>query len=151
MNDNKGAVLKMSKRLIPYITMDGNAKEAIEFYEKALDAQQLFVQTFGEMPENPDFPIPAEIKGRIGHATLKVGETELMFSDTFPGSPFSSGNQVSICITTDSVEQAQKMFDALQQGGQVGMPLQETHFSPAYGNVTDKFGITFQIFTEARP
>ncbi|MBY0021638.1 PhnB protein [Paenibacillus jamilae] len=140
----------MSKRLIPYITMDGDAKEAIEFYEKALDAQLLFIQTFGEMPENPDFPIPAEVKERVGHATLKVGETELMFSDTFPGSPFSSGNQVSICITTDSVEQAQKMFDALQQGGQVGMPLQETHFSPAYGNVTDKFGVTFQMFTEAR-
>ncbi|ALA41717.1 MULTISPECIES: VOC family protein [Paenibacillus] len=140
----------MSKRLIPYITMDGNAKEAIEFYEEALDAQLLFIQTFGEMPENPDFPIPAEVKERVGHATLKVGETELMFSDTFPGSPFSSGNQVSICITTDSVEQAQKMFDALQQGGQVGMPLQETHFSPAYGNVTDKFGVTFQMFTEAR-
>ncbi|AHM65496.1 MULTISPECIES: VOC family protein [Paenibacillus] len=140
----------MSKRLIPYIMMDGNAKEAIEFYEKALDAQLLFIQTFGEMPENPDFPIPAEVKERVGHATLKVGETELMFSDTFPGSPFSSGNQVSICITTDSVEQAQKMFDALQQGGQVGMPLQATHFSPAYGNVTDKFGVTFQMFTEAR-
>ncbi|APB76576.1 VOC family protein [Paenibacillus polymyxa] len=140
----------MSKRLIPYITMDGNAKEAIEFYEEALNAQLLFIQTFGEMPENPDFPIPAEVKERVGHATLKVGETELMFSDTFPGSPFSSGNQVSICITTDSVEQAQKMFDALQQGGQVGMPLQETHFSPAYGNVTDKFGVTFQMFTEAR-
>ncbi|MBU9708314.1 VOC family protein [Paenibacillus sp. AK121] len=140
----------MSKRLIPYITLDGNAKEAIEFYEEALDAQLLFIQTFGEMPENPDFPIPAEVKERVGHATLKVGETELMFSDTFPGSPFSSGNQVSICITTDSVEQAKKMFDALQQGGQVGMPLQETHFSPAYGNVTDKFGVTFQIFTEAR-
>ncbi|KAF6637481.1 VOC family protein [Paenibacillus sp. EKM208P] len=140
----------MSKRLIPYITMDGNAKEAIEFYKEALDAQLLFIQTFGEMPENPDFPIPAEVKERVGHATLKVGETELMFSDTFPGSPFSSGNQVSICITTDSVEQAQKMFDALQQGGQVEMPLQETHFSPAYGNVTDKFGVTFQMFTEAR-
>ncbi len=142
--------MKVSKRLIPYITMDGNAKEAIEFYEEALDAQLLFIQTFGEMPENPDFPIPAEVKERVGHATLKVGETELMFSDTFPGSPFNSGNQVSICITTDSVEQAQKMFDALQQGGRVGMPLQETHFSPAYGNVTDKFGVTFQMFTEAR-
>ncbi|WP_348622096.1 VOC family protein [Paenibacillus polymyxa] len=140
----------MSKRLIPYITMDGNAKEAIEFYKEALDAQLLFIQTFGEMPENPDFPIPAEVKERVGHATLKAGETEFMFSDTFPGSPFSSGNQVSICITTDSVEQAQKMFDALQQGGQVGMPLQETHFSPAYGSVTDKFGVTFQMFTEAR-
>lgn len=141
----------MSKRLIPYITLDGNAKDAIQFYEKALDAQLLFIQTFGEMPENPEFPIPAEFKARVGHATLKVGETELMFSDTFPGSPFSSGNQVSICITTDSVEQSRKMFDALQQGGQVGMALQETHFSPAYGNVTDKFGVTFQIFTEARP
>ncbi|MCV9950686.1 VOC family protein [Paenibacillus sp. BT-177] len=140
----------MSKRLIPYITLDGNAREAIEFYEEVLDAQLLFIQTFGEMPENPDLPIPAEVKERVGHATLKVGETELMFSDTFPGSPFSSGNQVSICITTDSVEQAKKMFDALQQGGQVGMPLQETHFSPAYGNVTDKFGVTFQMFTEAR-
>ncbi|MGG1617017.1 VOC family protein [Paenibacillus sp. NRS-1781] len=140
----------MSKRLIPYITMNGNAKDAIQFYEKVLDAQLLFIQTFGEMPENPEFPIPAEIKERVGHATLKVGETELMFSDTFPGSPFSSGNQVSICITTDSVEQSRRMFDALQQGGQVGMALQETHFSPAYGNVTDKFGITFQIFTEAR-
>ncbi|TKH43005.1 hypothetical protein C1I60_15860 [Paenibacillus terrae] len=141
----------MSKRLIPYITMDGNAKDAIQFYEKALDAQLLFIQTFGEMPENPEFPIPAEVKERVGHATLKVGETELMFSDTFPGSPFNSGNQVSICITTDSVEQSRKMFDALQQGGQVGMALQETHFSPAYGNVTDKFGVTFQIFTEGRP
>ncbi|MGG1642599.1 VOC family protein [Paenibacillus sp. NRS-1782] len=140
----------MSKRLIPYITMNGNVKDAIQFYEKVLDAQLLFIQTFGEMPENPEFPIPAEIKERVGHATLKVGETELMFSDTFPGSPFSSGNQVSICITTDSVEQSRRMFDALQQGGQVGMALQETHFSPAYGNVTDKFGITFQIFTEAR-
>ncbi|MFJ8248043.1 VOC family protein [Peribacillus asahii] len=140
----------MTLRLIPYLVMNGNAKEAIEFYEKALDAQVLFIQSFGEMPENPEYPLPAEAKDRISHATLKVGETELMFSDTFPGQPHQSGSQVTICISTNDAEKSTKMYEALQQGGQVIMPLQETFFSPAYGNVTDKFGINFQIFTEGQ-
>ncbi|WHY78524.1 VOC family protein [Neobacillus sp. WH10] len=140
----------MTVRLIPYLVMDGNAKEAIQFYEKALNAQVLFSQSFGEMPENPDFPLPAEAKDRVSHATIKVGESELMFSDTFPGQPHQSGNQVTICITTDDAEKAKQMFEALTDGGQVTMPLQETFFSPAYGTVTDKFGVNFQVFTEGR-
>lgn len=140
----------MTLRLIPYLVMNGNAKEAIAFYQRALDAQVLFSQSFGEMPENPEFPLPAEAKDRISHATIKVGETDLMFSDTFPGQPHQSGNQVTICITTDDAEQARAFFEALSDGGQVGMPLQETFFSPAYGSVTDKFGVNFQIFTEGR-
>jgi PhnB protein len=140
----------MTVRLIPYLVMDGNAKEAIKFYETALDAQVLFSQSFGEMPENPEFPLPAEAKDRVGHATIKVGETELMFSDTFPGQPHQIGNQVTICLTTDNPDQAHKFFEALQQGGKVEMPLQETFFSPAYGSLTDKFGVTFQIFTEGK-
>jgi len=140
----------MTVRLIPYLVMDGNAKEAIEFYEKALNAQILFSQSFGEMPENPEFPLPEEAKNRISHATIKVGETELMLSDTFPGQPHQSGNQVTICITTNDADNAKQMFDALKQEGQVGMPLQETFFSPAYGSVTDKFGVNFQIFTEGK-
>ena len=63
--------------------MNGNAKEAIQFYENALDAKVLFNQTFGEMPENPEFPLPEEAKELVSHAMLKVGETELMFSDIF--------------------------------------------------------------------
>jgi PhnB protein len=140
----------MTLRLIPYFVMNGNAKEAIQFYEKALDAQVLFSQTFGEMPENPDFPLPADAKDRVSHATIKVGETEVMFSDTFPGQPHQSGDQVTICISTNDADQAHKFFEALQEGGQVTMPLQETFFSPAYGSVIDKFGVTFQIFTEGR-
>lgn len=140
----------MSLRLIPYLVMDGNAKEAIQFYQKALDAQVLFSQSFGEMPENPEFPLPAEAKDLVSHATIKVGETEVMFSDNFPGTPHQSGNQVTLCLSTNDAEQARKFFDALQDGGQVGMPLQETFFSPAYGIVTDKFGVNFQIFTEGR-
>lgn len=140
----------MTLRLIPYLVMDGNAKEAILFYQKALDAQVQFTQSFGEMPENPEFPIPADAKDRISHASVKVGETELMFSDTFPGQPHQIGNQVTICISTNDAEKARQMYDAIKQDGQVTMPLQETFFSPAYGSVTDKFGVNFQIFTEGQ-
>jgi PhnB protein len=140
----------MTLKLIPYLVMNGNAKEAIQFYEKALDAQLLFLQTFGEMPENPDFPLPESAKGFVGHAMLKVGETDLMLSDTFPGQPHQSGDQVTICISTKDVEKSTKIYESLQQGGRVNMPLQETHFSPAYGSLTDKFGVVFQIFTEGQ-
>ncbi|GGE08803.1 VOC family protein [Marinithermofilum abyssi] len=140
----------MTLRLTPYLVMDGNAKEAIQFYEKALDAKVLYIQTFGEMPENPEFPIPADAKKRVAHAMLKVGETDLMFSDTFPGQPHQSGNQVTICISTNDMERSKQIYESLQQDGQVNMPLQETFFSPAYGIVTDKFGVTFQIYTEGQ-
>lgn len=136
--------------LAPYLMMNGNAKEAIKFYEHALEAKLLFLQTFKEMPENPEFPLPEEAKDLVSHAMLKVGESDLMFSDNFPGQPHSVGNQVTICISTNDKEKSKQIFEALQQGGQVVMPLQETFFSPAYGIVTDKFGVTFQIFTEGK-
>lgn len=140
----------MTTRLVPYLVLNGNTKEAIQFYEQALDAKLLFMQSFGEMPENPEFPIPAELKDRVGHAMLKVGETELMLSDTFPGQPHHQGNQVTICIVNKDKNASSKIYEAIKQDGQVIMELQETHFSPAYGSVVDKFGITFQIFTEGQ-
>ncbi|CAM3659669.1 VOC family protein [Aeromicrobium ponti] len=138
----------MTVRLIPYLVMNGNASEAIQFYREALEAEVLYSQTFGEGPEDPQYPVPEEAKNRIMHATVKVGETELMFSDTFPGQPHQIGNQVTICISTNDPEKSQKFFNALQQDGQVTMPLQETFFSPAYGSIIDKFGVNFQIYTE---
>ncbi len=138
----------MAVKLTPCLVMNGNANEAIQFYEKALDAKVVFKQTFGEMPENLEFPLPADAKGRISHATIQLGEDYIMFSDTFPGQPHQSGNQVTICISTNDKEQTKQFFQALQQDGQVSMPLQETFFSPAYAVVTDKFGVTWQIYTE---
>ncbi|MFF2289465.1 VOC family protein [Peribacillus butanolivorans] len=140
----------MTMRLSPYLMMNGNAKEAIQFYEKALGAKVLFNQTFGEMPENPDFPIPEEAKELVSHAMLKVGETELMFSDVFPGQTSQTGDQVTICISTNDIEKSKQIFEYLSQDGQVKMPLQEAFFSPAYGIVSDKFGVTFQIYTEGQ-
>ncbi len=139
----------MAMQLTPYLTMDGNAKEAIAFYKEALEAEINFIQTFGEMPENPEFPLPPEMKDRVSYASLKVGDTELMFSDAFPGQPTQLGGMLSICLTTDDPEKSERIFNALCQGGVVEMPLQKTFFSPGYGMVTDKFGVLFQIFTKA--
>ncbi|WP_100399151.1 VOC family protein [Bacillus sp. FJAT-44742] len=138
----------MTMRLNPYLVMDGTGKEAIEFYEHALGAKVIGVQTFGEMPESPEFSLPEEAKDRIAHGLLKVGETDLMLSDTFPGQPHQAGNQVTICIVLSDKKRTNEVFEALSADGKVTMPLQETFWSPAYGIVTDKFGVTFQITTE---
>jgi PhnB protein len=112
-----------------------------------LDAEILFSQSFGESPDNPEFPLPEEAKDRIMHATIKIGESELMFSDTFPGQPHSEGSQVTLCITTNDPEKSEKLFNGLKEDGEVTMPMQKTFFSPLYGCVVDKFGVTFQIYT----
>ncbi|BBH24575.1 VOC family protein [Paenibacillus baekrokdamisoli] len=137
----------MTYQLTPLIMMNGNAKEAIQFYEESLDARILFMQTIGEGPETPESPIPANVKDLVAHSLLKVGDMEIMVSDIIPGQPHQRGNQVTICITTNEKEEAKQIYEALSQSGQVNSPLQETYFSPAYGMVTDKFGVCFHIFT----
>lgn len=138
----------MAVRMNPYLVMDGNVKEAIAFYKQALDAKVVGVQTFGEMPAGADHPMPDDVKDRVMHALLKVGETDLMFSDTYPGMPYETGNHVNIAIVTDDAGTSKQIFDALAEGGQVKMPMQETFWSPAYGQVTDKFGVAWQVTTE---
>ncbi|AWD68648.1 hypothetical protein C2I28_26830 (plasmid) [Priestia megaterium] len=134
--------------IYPYLIMNGNGQEAVKFYEKALDAKVIGVQTFGEMPSNPEVPTPIEAVDRVMNAHLKVGNTDLMLSDTFPGQPYQIGSQVTVAITIDSVEKSKEVFQKLQEGGQIEMPLQETFWSPSYGQLTDKFGITWQISTQ---
>jgi PhnB protein len=140
----------MGLRMNPYLVMNGNAREAVDFYKKALGATVEGVMTFGEGPSDPNHPMPEEAKNRIMHAHLKVGETDLMLSDTFPGQPHQSGNQVNITIVTDDADQAKRFFDALAEGGQVKMPFQQTFWSPGYGALADKFGVEWQVSTEGK-
>ncbi|MGG2066840.1 MULTISPECIES: VOC family protein [unclassified Bacillus (in: firmicutes)] len=134
----------------PYLVTNGNGQEAVKFYENALDAKVESLQTFGGMPENPEFPIPAEAKDRVLHAHLKIGNTDLMISDTFPGQPDEVvGSQLTIAIHIQGAEKAEEVFAKLQDGGQVIMPLQETFWSPLYGQLKDKFGVQWQVSTAA--
>ncbi len=105
------------------------------------------VQTFGDLPENPEFALPDEAKNRVLHAQVQVGNTYFMLSDTFPGQPLDKGSQVNVCVTLENLEKSESVFEKLKVDGKVIMPLQETHWSPSYGQVKDKFGITWQIST----
>jgi len=138
----------MIKGAYAYLRMNGNGKEAVKFYENALEAEVLSVQTYGEMPQNPEFPLPDEAKDRVIHAQLKVGHTFMMLSDTFPGQPYQTGSQVDVAIIFNDVEQSKEVFGKLEDGGEVIMPIQETPWSPSYGQIKDKFGVTWQISTE---
>ncbi|MCH5585531.1 VOC family protein [Shimazuella sp. AN120528] len=138
----------MALRMNPYITLDGNTKEAVEFYQEAIGAKVISIQTFGEMPEDPSFSLPPEAKDRVLHALLKVGETDLMFSDTFPGQQQQTGSRVSIAIVVNSVEESRAIFEKLSQEGKVYMPLQKTFWSESYGMVIDKYDVQWQITTE---
>ena len=135
----------MSTQVNPFIMLNGTAKEAIQFYEQALSAKVLFQQTFGDAPEGT---LPADAKERIAHSVLSIDETVFFVSDSIPGDSVVTGNHVGICLSISDASVSRQIYEALQQGGTIEMPLQEIYFSPAYGVVTDKFGVTFQIFTK---
>jgi len=135
----------MSIHLSPYINLDGTAKEAVYFYEKALGATIVNIHTLGDMPADPNFPLPEEMKQRVMHAHLKVGDSDLMFSDTFPGMNYQPGDTVTIALYPSDEAKAREIFEALADGGEVAVPLQPTDWSPLYGRVKDKFGVTFQV------
>ncbi len=133
----------------PYLVLNGNGQEAIRFYENALDAKVLNVQKFGDMPGNPEAPTPDAVKELVLNAHLKVGDTDLMLSDTFPGQEYSIGTNVTIALMPNNIEKTKEVFEKLQDGGQVKLPLQPTFWSPLYGQVVDKFGVFWQISTAA--
>ncbi|KAA9002432.1 VOC family protein [Paenibacillus spiritus] len=136
----------MSIRLNPYFVFNGNTREALDFYAKALRGNVVGIMTFGDMPENPSHPLTDEMKNLVMHAQLKVGDTDLMFSDTFPGTAHQAeGDTVQIAIHPSEEAEAWEIFNALADGGQVVMPLQKTDWSPLYGIVKDRFGVTFQV------
>lgn len=138
----------MIKSMYPYLVTNGNGQEAVKFYEHALGAKVVNVQTFGDMPPNPEHPTPEEAKNRVLNAHLKVGDVDLMLSDTFPGQPHQVGSHISIALILDNEAETKEIFEKLSEGGKVGMPLQQTFWSPLYGNLTDKFGVEWQLSTD---
>ncbi len=141
----------MNVHFTPFIMLNGQANEAIGFYEETFGATVVFKQTFGEAPQDSNAaPMPEEMKARIAHSVLVVGGSELYVSDSELSQPLERGDQVNICITVKEVADAERLFAALSAEGKVLMPLQPLYFSPAYGMVTDRFGATFQIFTDRK-
>ncbi len=131
-----------------YINFNGNCREAVDFYVQVFGTEKPKIMTFGEAPPSPDFPLPDEAKNLIIHTQLNISGSVVMVSDTFPGMPFTAGNNISLTITSKSMDEIKSIFNKLKDGGTVDMDLQQTFWSKCYGSVTDKFGIPWQLSYE---
>lgn len=128
-----------------YLNFAGNCREAVEYYAKVFKTEKPNIMSFGDMPDNPDYPLPEEAKTMVMHTRLEILGSTVMFSDVFPGMPFTVGSNISLSVVTDDAEELKSAYHQLQEGGKVGMELQETSWSKMYGSLVDKFGIHWQF------
>jgi len=129
----------------PYLFFDGRCEEAVEFYKQALGAEVTILMRFKDSPEPPQpGMIPPGAEDKVMHANLRLGDTQVMVSDgRCSGQPSFQGFALSIAVT--DVAEAERLFRALGEGGQVQMPLTTTFWSPHFGMLTDRFGVTWMI------
>jgi PhnB protein len=126
----------------PYLFFDGRCEEAIEFYRKTLGAEVVNLMHFKESPDQDHIPPGSENK--VMHATVRIGSTTLMVSDgRCTGQPKFTGFSLSIAVPNEA--EANRLFAALADGGQVQMPLVKTFFSPRFGMAADRFGVSWMI------
>ncbi|MGN7478636.1 VOC family protein [Solibacillus silvestris] len=137
-------------KMYPYFVLNGRAKEAVDLYAKLFNAKNVTISTFGDLPPDPNHPIPNEAKDLVMNALVELQEGQMMFSDTFPGSPLVTvGDNVTISYVSKDEQEIRSIFEGLKDGGKVIMDLQETFWSKCYGQVTDKFGVLWQLSLEA--
>jgi PhnB protein len=129
----------------PYLFFHGRAEEAIQYYKLTLGAEVLMVMRFRD---NPDKPGPECVtpgsEDKIMHAGIKIGETIVMLSDGMAaGRPEFKGMALSLSVSSEA--EADRIFNALCEGGEVQMPIGKTFFSPRFGVVADKFGVSWMV------
>ena len=133
----------------PYLFFDGRCEEALEFYRAALGAEVTSLHRFKDSPE-PHAPgmIPSGAENKVMHASFRVGGTTVLASDgRCTGHPSFQGFSLSLTVPNDA--EAERLFAALGQGGQVQMPLTKTFFSSRFGMVADRFGVSWMVYVGA--
>ena len=129
----------------PYLFFDGRAEEAIEFYRRVLKAEVTMLMRFKDNPEpqSSEKCAPGS-EDKIMHASLRIGETTVMASDgNAQGKPSFQGFSLSLDVPNEA--EAERLFAALGEGGQVQLPLTKTFFSPRFGMLADRFGVGWMI------
>ena len=136
---------KNKSHVEPYLFFDGRCEEAIEFYRKTLGAEVDMLMRFKDSPE-PHQPgmIPPGAENKVMHANLRIGDTSVMASDgRCGGKPHFNGFALSLEAATEA--EADRLFNALADGGKMQMPLTRTFFSPRFGMLADRFGVMWMI------
>ncbi len=126
-----------------YLMFNRNCAQALSFYEKAFDATVTEMQTYGQMPPNPAFPIAEEDRDLVLHAKLVLDGMELMCADSAGRS--TAGDNMYVSLTTKDSAAVQKAWDMLKEGGELYMELQPSFFAALHGSLRDRFGINWMF------
>lgn len=135
----------MTIMFTPYLNYDGTCREAFGFYQSVLGGE-LFVMANDDMP--PDDQLGPEWAGRAVHASLTIGDAVLMGSDTPPDAPAGGIRGSYVSLQADSADEAERIFAALSDGGEVHMPLEETFYAARFGSAVDRFGTPWMIMCD---
>ena len=141
----------MSTTLTPYLSFNGNTREAFAFYERALGAKIETMMSFADMPAPASADAGCAGGTRptgdgIMHACLKLPGGAMRFAgDTPPGMSYEGVKGVMLAIQYDSIDQAHDAFHALSQGGQVTMPLAPAFWAKTFGMLIDRFGVSWGV------
>lgn len=129
----------------PYLSFEGRCDEAIEFYKKAIDAKVEMLMRFKEAPDQS--MTSPENADKVMHAALRAGDAMLLMSDgRCTGGANFNGIALALSVATDA--DAERIFNALAEGGKVNMPLTKTFFSSRFGMLADKFGVGWMVLVE---
>lgn len=137
-----------------YLTFKGNCEEAFNFYKLAFGGEFAFVGRFKDMPQDdPNCRVDDSEKNKIMHISFPIGNTILMGSDV--GDEWAKGvtvgNNFSVFISTDSKEEADRLFNALSENGKISMPMNKTFWDSYFGMFTDQFGIQWMVSFDVNP
>ena len=130
----------------PYLFFDGRCEEAVEFFRSALGAEVTMLMHFKDSPD------PTMCSGgtldKVMHMEFRIGGTTVLASDgRCGGAPSFQGFALSLTVPNEA--EAERRFAALSDGGEVQMPLAKTFFSPRFGMVADKYGVSWMVFVPA--
>jgi PhnB protein len=137
--------------LNPYLNFAGNTEEAFNFYKSVFGGEFITIMRFKDTPEAGDVPEGAGDK--LMHIALPIGKDNiLMATDALEsmGQKLTPGNNISLSVSTQSKEEAEKIFKGLSAGGEITMPLADAFWGDYFGMLTDKFGIQWMVsFSQA--
>ena len=132
-------------RVIPYLDFSGRCDEAIAFYKDAINASVPFLMRFKDSPD-PNSCAPGS-EEKVMHCSIQVGETELFASD-MQDTGKANFQGITLTLSVDSDEDAERYFTAIAEGGKVAMPLTPTFFASKFGMVDDKFGVHWIVIRQ---
>jgi PhnB protein len=135
---------KSNRVIEPYLFFNGRCEEAVKFYQKALGAELQMMMRYKESPEPlPPGMTPPNWGDKIMHASVRIGATIVMASDGCGEKTAFEGFSLSLTVSDEA--EADRVFAALAEGGQVRMPLGKTFWSPRFGMVQDRFGVGWMV------